>query len=370
MQDTKPIYYSGYLGLDKILDAQFPVSASLSKSSHDEMLFIIVHQAFELWFKQIRFELASVIEYFQKDYIDDNREEMLRIVQRLQRIIKILKLINNQFEILETMTPLDFLDFRSLLTPASGFQSKQFRLIEIMLGLQMQKRYMPEHYKNTSTHRGGFTGEDYEEICRAEESFNLLKGLKNWLGRMPFLKDEYWNDYNPVYPANRIHRNKFLSDYFNIYQEMQKEVLDQNLRGENSKERKERIVNDYEKNASHFKQLFLESGTDIFKKDELSAALFIMLYSQFPLLRLPFELINSLIEIDELISMWRYKHYLMVKRMIGTKPGTGGSAGAVYLAGAIQTNNVFTELTLLPTYFIERDRLPWLPENVKAKLTF
>jgi tryptophan 2,3-dioxygenase len=81
-------------------------------------------------------------------------------------------------------------------------------------------------------------------------------------------------------------------------------------------------------------------------------------------------MLSSLLEIDELISMWRYRHYLMVKKMIGTRPGTGGSVGAEYLLGAIQSNTVFADLNLLATFFMEEDKLPTLPDDLKSTVNY
>ena len=370
MKTEKPLYYSDYLELDKILSAQHPKSASqLTISSHDETLFIIVHQTFELWFLQMRHELKSVIEFFSQEKIDDNSEEMARIVQRLDRIIRIIKLITDHFEILETMQPLDFLEFRGLLSPASGFQSKQFRIIESMLGLQMTSRHMPEYYKHTN--RGGFSPNDYEEIEEAENQLTLLQGLKNWLGRMPYFNKNLWSDYELMYPFNQVSDNKFTSDYFNIYDQLLKSTRDEILADEEAdKEKKEKAQTDYMKSIQTYKTLFLEKGTNIFSPPELVSAMFIMLYRQTPVLRLPFEVIDKLIDIDELLSIWRYKHYLVVKKMIGSKPGTGGSAGAEYLLGALQKNIVFNDLTILATYFVERDKLPILPNDLIRNLNF
>jgi hypothetical protein len=130
----EPMYYSTYLSLDKVLNSQQPVSfQSNNAPAHDEMLFIIIHQAYELWFKQILFELDYVTTVFSKEKINDNSEDINLVRHRLHRIIKIFELLNQQVSVLDTMTPLDFLEFRNLLTPSSGFQSKQFRLIEAKL---------------------------------------------------------------------------------------------------------------------------------------------------------------------------------------------------------------------------------------------
>ena len=127
------VYYSEYLQLNKILDAQYPESDKVGIEAHDEMLFIITHQAFELWFKQIMFELESVISILGKDSVKEH--EVSICVHRLQRMQSILKMSMEHFAVLESMSALDFMDFRDLLHPASGFQSVQFRVLEMRLGL-------------------------------------------------------------------------------------------------------------------------------------------------------------------------------------------------------------------------------------------
>ena len=131
-------YYADYLKLPDLLSAQAPESVRHGRPAHDEMLFIIVHQTYELWFKQILHELDRIQVDFGGDVLED--EYFGRIVHGLDRINEILKLLIQQLEVLETMTPLDFLDFRDFLFPASGFQSAQFRMIEIRLGLSRGAR--------------------------------------------------------------------------------------------------------------------------------------------------------------------------------------------------------------------------------------
>ncbi|HEY9344101.1 MAG TPA: tryptophan 2,3-dioxygenase family protein, partial [Inquilinus sp.] len=122
------VHYASYLQLDQLLDLQDRESEKAGRPAHDEMLFIVIHQAYELWFKQILFELDAVQGVFAADRVDDRA--IARASRALHRIHEILKLGVHQLDVLETMTPLDFLDFRDLLRPASGFQSAQFRLIE------------------------------------------------------------------------------------------------------------------------------------------------------------------------------------------------------------------------------------------------
>ena len=137
MQDDKPSYKE-YLQLNKILGSQKLKSEVLDRPVHDEMLFIIIHQTYELWFKQIIHEILSVVEYFEDNSI--NETNINTVVLRLERINDIQKLTIDQIEILESMTPMDFLEFRDLLNPASGFQSVQFRIIENLLGLKRTNR--------------------------------------------------------------------------------------------------------------------------------------------------------------------------------------------------------------------------------------
>lgn len=345
--DTAPLYYADYLELDKILSGQHPKSFSLTNPAHDEMLFVIVHQAYELWFKQIRFELDSVVELF-KDKIDDNSSDMSVIVHRLNRITKIFDLIIRQVDVLETMTPLDFLEFRGLLSPASGFQSLQFRLIEAKLGLKMNTRHEPEYYKHTGG--GGFTEVDLEAINQVEQEDSLKDSIIKWLVRMPFFRDEFWEGYNQQYQPPVESSLRFWADYRNIYNES--------------------ISEGDAKKRMEFQNTFLTEGEGEFPAEAMRATLFIMLYRDLPIFRLPFELLTALIEIDELLSTWRYRHFMMVRRMIGSRVGTGGTSGAGYLEKTISLHYVFRELTAVNSFMIERSKLPTLPELLREKMGF
>ena len=106
MSNEKPLYYGDYLQLDKVLEAQTLESDIVGQHAHDEMLFIITHQAYELWFKQIIFELDSVIDVFDDPIVED--KNMGKVLHRLARIKSIQRVLLNQIDIIETMTPLDF----------------------------------------------------------------------------------------------------------------------------------------------------------------------------------------------------------------------------------------------------------------------
>src|SRR6187455_2226594 len=126
--DTASATYNFYLKIDELLALQQPRSDG---PEHDEMLFIIVHQVYELWFKELLHELDRVCRLLQDD-------ESHRAQHTLKRILTILKVLVAQLDILETMTPLEFLSFRARLEAASGFQSDQFRQIEFVLGAKSE----------------------------------------------------------------------------------------------------------------------------------------------------------------------------------------------------------------------------------------
>lgn len=356
----KPEYYKDYLELDKILESQHPRSFEEGNiPAHDEMLFIIIHQAYELWFKQIRFELNYAIQIFSKEKINDNSEELNLVRHRLHRVIRIFELLIQQVNILNTMTPLDFLEFRNLLTPASGFQSVQFRLIEATLGLQMQNRHHKDYYKRTN--EGGFAKDDFNKINETESSENLLHLINNWLERMPFFDEAFWKNYNSISTETKL-TQPFWNDYHFLYKE-------------NLTEREQNKIHDFdyvffEENNINLNEEQQQNLRSNFSAKALRAALFIMLYRDFPFFQTAYQILDSLIEIDHHMSNWRHKHLVMVRRMIGMRVGTGNTSGSGYLEGAMNKHYIYRDLSSLSTYLIQRKMLPQLPEDLIKHLVF
>ena len=133
-----PLTYSSYLQLDTLLGCQRPESAKGGAPAHDELLFIVTHQTYELWFKQILHELDAVLVTMRQPAVPER--DLAQVLHWLERIVAIQRVLVQQIDVLETMTPLDFLDFRDLLAPSSGFQSVQFRHLENRLGLDRKQR--------------------------------------------------------------------------------------------------------------------------------------------------------------------------------------------------------------------------------------
>ncbi len=240
-----PVTYSSYLRLDDLLSLQQPRPDGLE---HDETLFIIVHQVYELWFKEVLHEL----DYLKRLLLDDDTPPALHT---LKRVLTILKVLVSQIDVLETMTPLDFLSFRDRLESGSGFQSAQFRELEFVLGLK-----------------------DEAAVARFPEGSNARSRLAARYAE-PTLWDSFLgylahHDY-PV-PARHLQRD--------VRQPLQTDRAVQAI-----------LI-------------------DVYKTDPVIA-----------------QLCERLVDLDEGIQEWRYRHVKMVERTIGTRMGTGGSAGAEYL---------------------------------------
>lgn len=336
-KQREPVYYSQYLQLDKILNAQFPESEKENIKADDEMMFIIIHQTYELWFKQILHELSVTRNIFKQDNIPNNSPDIYNSVHRIKRICAILDIAVQQMTVMETMTPLDFLEFRDLLRPASGFQSIQFKIIEASLGLSYGQRHGQNYYLSQLNEK------DIAMVKAAEEEESLLVLINRWLERMPFLKNnEFWPEV------------AFWDQYREVYKNS---LLEQEMA-----------------NVELFDMLFINDATypaeRRFSAEANRSALFIMMYRDYPMLHLPYELVSSLLEIDEKLSMWRHRHIHMVQRTIGKRVGTGGSTGAKYLQAAADTHIIFKELAELTSFLVPRHLLPALPQQLAHGLGY
>jgi tryptophan 2,3-dioxygenase len=264
-----------------------------------------------------------------KPALNDNSPEMQTVVHRLKRVTSILKVLVQQIDIMETMTPMDFLDFRDMLRPASGFQSFQFKVMEAKLGLKFEQRHGQNYYTAQLKEK------DITIIKDAENGQSVLQLVNAWLERMPFITTEFWNNYQNVYVNSLAEAEK--------------------------------------NNAIFFDTVFNDTPVDGERNltpKACRAALFIMLYHGYPMLELPFQLLDTLLEIDNQLGNWRNRHINMVRRMIGTRIGTGGSTGAGYLKAAMDKHYIFKELAQLNSLLINRRQLPVLPKELVERLGY
>jgi tryptophan 2,3-dioxygenase len=246
------ITYADYLRLDQLLSAQQPLS-----DLHDEMLFIVIHQTKELWMKQLLHELRLAIDLVERDRFAEGYKAMARI-SRIQAVMTL------SWDVLSTLTPVDYLKFRNVLGTSSGFQSAQFREIEFHLGLKEPN--FVQHYGEGSGDRARLEAALSEPSLR-EASHSALERAGFDLG---------------------------------------------------------------DRSVEAISKAWLEVYRDAERWFDL------------------YELAEKLVDIDDALASWRHKHVLTVERIIGNKPGTGGSAGAPYLRATLD-KRAFPELWSLRT---------------------
>ena len=241
--ESPAVTYGSYLQVDQLLELQKPRS-----EEHDEILFIVIHQVYELWFKELLHELDRVMTLLRDGH-------GAKAQHTLKRVLTILKVLVAQVDILETMTPLEFLTFRNRLAAASGFQSDQFRQIEFVMG---------------SKSRGAI--DRFGADTRARQALDARWAAPTlWDAFLQYLKREGYD-----VPAAQLARD----------------------------------VTAAVEPAPEIQEILIK----VYRQDPKNS-----------------ELCERLVDLDEGMQEWRYRHVKMVERTIGMKPGTGGSAGAQYL---------------------------------------
>ncbi len=331
------LYYWDYLRLDDILNAQHPKSAERGREVHDEFFFIVVHQTYELWFKQIIVELDTVRAIFADQTVDDRGLSIA--LSRLARINAIQRLLVHQLDVLETLTPLDFLEFRSLLLPASGFQSVQFRLIENKFGLPQHARITIEGHDYSSTLRG----DHVELLKRSETEPSLFDNVNRWLSRTPFVTvgdDRFISDYCGVVRARHDATRATLAAH-----------PEQLAMFEASLKKFDAVLDESAWNEE------IGRGSRRLSYAAFMGALQIFLYRDEPVFHLPSRVLTAIIDIDEVLTLWRQRHALMAHRMLGRLTGTAGS-GYDYLDETARRYSPFRDLFDVSTYLLPRDLLP------------
>jgi tryptophan 2,3-dioxygenase len=352
------LYYPDYLSLDRLLSTQELESTAHGETVHDEMLFIIVHQSYELWFKQILWEMDSVLAIFDQDTVDE--QQMGTAVARLRRINEIQGLLVEMIGVLETMTSLDFLDFRDHLFPASGFQSAQFRMIENKLGIRRQDRLLLAGDEYTVRFDAG----DRKAVEEVEGHASLFDLVERWLERTPFLDEgdfSFWEAYRQAVHTRIQADRAVVEDNPNLTDDERKAQL----------EDFDKVIDQYEALFDTDKyELERAAGRIRLSQRAFQAAVFITLYRDQPALQEPYRLLELLMDIDEGFTTWRYRHAQMAMRMIGRRVGTGGSAGAKYLERSAERSRVYTDLLNLSTFLVPRADRPELPATIIDSMRF
>ena len=350
--------YWDYLRLNELLDLQGGLDNDENKLMPDELHFIIVHQVSELWFKMTLRELRLARDHLAAPKVPE--ETIPYVVHHLRRAIEIFKLLVDQFAVMETLTPQDFLAFRDKLVPASGFQSFQMRQIEILLGLEDSQRIAfagtdpLEHFRAMAKNSPAGT-KAWQGICATREETTLKTALHEWLFRTPVQGS------NPTDDGDATIVDRFLRAYYESIEqrnEAKTKRLAQSLQANPATVRAQ--VNASQQMAKQF--LFAEDveAVDRERVRRIRAGvLFVESYRELPLLAWPRLLVDTVVELEEQLVLYRMRHARMVERIIGRRVGTGGSSGVDYLDQTTQYR-IFSELWAVRAILLPKGALPVL----------
>ncbi|MBI4576223.1 MAG: tryptophan 2,3-dioxygenase [Planctomycetes bacterium] len=357
MEGPRTPAYWDYLRLDRLLSLQGGLEGDEGRLMTDELHFIVVHQVFELWFKLVLRELRLARDHLAAPVVPEGH--VPHVVHHLRRVNEILRLQVDQFRVMETLTPQDFLAFRDKLIPASGFQSFQLREIEILLGLEEEARVPfgdadPIEVIRRAAAAGGATGAmAWGRIQAARGETHLRGALEAWLERTPI------HGSGPADPGDDATVQGFVADYLAAYAgnlEAQVPRMAASLEADEAMLRG-RTAADVDS-----ARRFLEAG-DVpeaqrpRRRRVRAGALFIESYRELPLLAWPRALVDSVVELEEMLVLWRTRHARMVERTIGRRMGTGGSSGVDYLDRTARAR-VFGDLWTVRSILVPRDLLP------------
>ena len=336
-RDGFDLTYGTYLNLDRILSAQNPPGLDGKPRDlhhHEEMLFVVIHQVYELWFKQIIHDLVLARDLLARDFVPET--DIPRVSKGLRRVHEIQRILVEQISVLETMNPADFLAFRGELGAASGFQSAQFREFEILAGLRDEVRY---EYEGASFERR-FPAEQVARFSELRSQPSLRDALYRWLSRTP-VEEGFVESYLSAFAS---------------YVDEQRALHSGNPQLSGAE--RERVAERLDKYSADC-EAFL-SGPD---RHVHASCLFIAAYRHEPLLHWPNRLLDQLLDVEELLRRWRFRHARMVERMIGLRVGTGGSSGVDYLdATASGRYRIFTVILESRSFLIPRRLLPELQD--------
>lgn len=355
---TKPTTYWDYIRVDDLLTLQGGLAEDDSALSNEEVLFITVHQVFELWFKLIYRELRSCRDLFTADRVAE--QELSGAVRGMKRAVTLFHQLSAQFEVMETLTTREYLGFRKKLMPASGFQSAQMRKIEILFGLDEDER-IPL----------GFEG-SYKEALRAHDGSKseALRQVEDALADTPTLKEviDEWLYRTPIDGVTYDSPNAAtaLNSFIESFLEATCSEIDANCQHATScagnaedVARLERVYEKEKNNIRAFLRPTEEEGGERTARIR-TAMLFIVTYRELPLLSWPREFLDALIELEQAFVIFRQRHARMVERVIGRRTGTGGSAGVEYLDKTALAYRIYKDLWAIRTIQLRHEASPEL----------
>ncbi|ACY12866.1 tryptophan 2,3-dioxygenase family protein [Haliangium ochraceum] len=359
--------YWDYIKVEELLGLQTGLGDDEGTLSNDEVMFIVVHQIDELWFKLTLRELASVRALFAQEHV---REQSLSsAVRGIRRAALLFEQTAGHFALMETMTTRDYLAFRDKLSPASGFQSAQMREIEILLGLPENERMALGHETYMQALRdpdGGETAASLRVQARQRDTPTVRAAIEEWLYRTPI------DGFTPDSEGDAEAVAAFIDSYLEAHRRELAGIQARAVASALTEADRTRLGERYERELASARA-WLE-GRDVSaahddsegtiertraRRSRIRAALvFIESYRELPLLAWPREVLDAIVALEQAFTIFRQRHARMVERVIGRRTGTGGSAGVDYLDRTALTYRVFRDIWATRTVLLRESALP------------
>lgn len=358
MGTEKRVNYWDYIRVDELLALQGGVDHDDTSLKNDEVMFIVVHQIYELWFKIILRELVAARDMFQAGPVEE--QALSGAVHCLRRVGTVFDRCVDHFTVMETLSTRDYLSFRDKLMPASGFQSGQLREIEVILGLGDDDRIplgVEGDYMKALQGHDGKKSPTYERVEKMRNSGPTIRNVMDeWLFRTPI------DGVGPDDEGNAAKLDTFIERYLEaVNNEIDASCKVALSRSRSDKDKATLVVRyDAEKaGQASFLNPSEEEGGERCRRIR-AAILFITTYRELPLLAWPRELVDQLVELEQKFVIFRQRHARMVERVIGRRTGTGGSAGVDYLDATALQYRIFKDVWACRTCQIRAEAAPKL----------
>ena len=361
--------YWEYIHVEELLALQGGFDDDESKVGNDEALFIVVHQVYELWFKLILRELTAARAVLRQNPVPDI--QLAAATRSFKRVITIFEQATHHFQVMETLTTRDYLGFRDRLIPASGFQSAQMREIEIILGLEDATRIPLGREGSYKEALRGADGKPSPATHRVEARIaggaSLKSAVYDWLARTPIDGSSTQEAADAFIERIILAHRAEISTRLTLAQ--QQALTPDDI---------ERLASRYEREVAAA-AAFLRGEDDpvvasgkpgaeppppatdaerAYRRRVRAAIVFLESYRELPRLTWPREVVDSLVEMEQRMLIWRQRHARMVERVIGRRTGTGGSAGVDYLDQTALRYRVFGDVWAVRSLLLRKETLP------------
>jgi tryptophan 2,3-dioxygenase len=354
----RPTTYWDYIRVRELLALQGGLGDDSEKLDQEEVLFITVHQVYELWFKIALRDLIEARNLFQQHHVPD--DALAGACRKFERLQIIFSLAVDHFPLVETLTTRDYLEFRDKLFPANGGQSPQFREIEIVLGLDDAQR-IPYVTGGSYTDvlkddRGNATFALDRVEARRRDAPTFKAALDSWLYRTPI------HGSSPNDPGDAAVVSQFVEDYLTRHRaalERTAAIARAAIRDPRAHtELEARYSSEHQQSANFLRALDVPDSERPRRSRIRAAILFIEMYRELPLLSWPRAILDKLVALEQTMVHYRQRHARMAERIIGRRVGTGGSSGVEYLDAVALKYRVFEDLWAVRTLLIPRADMP------------